>query len=226
MLLVLMVLVMGMLVAYGFDISPRQLVSIHRLKDSRPRMRQLMVAKNKESKPSFYCTSCGTDHIKWVGQCSVCAEWNTVKEFRVPKFAASGRSAGNDKRRAEDSMVKPMLMQDINLNESTSRLFVRSSELHRVLGGGIVKGSVVLMAGDPGVGKSTMLMQIGCDTIKMYKDQLNEHISVIYISGEETLEQLASRAQRLGLAAEGMHLVCDTRLDRTCKFVWVDSAGL
>jgi DNA repair protein RadA/Sms len=191
-------------------------------------------SSNKE-RQAFYCTSCGADYIKWVGQCTACSEWNTVKEFKFAKlengapqkkfgnkYKANGNKDGNSNNRlaAMENSAKAVLMKDVAVAVGEeSRIRTYSDELQRVLGGGIVKGSVVLIAGEPGIGKSTLLMQLGCGVVGDKHKHRHDHEQpgVVYISGEETSEQLASRAQRLGLSAEGVHLICDTQLDNSCE---------
>ena len=179
----------------------------------------------KAGSPTYFCTECGTEHVKWVGRCTSCKEWNTVKEFRAPKSSALDaldiRAVGaNRKKNAlggsgswlpsggpggiEGSMVP---MKDIKLDHSAQILPIFSSEVNRVLGGGIVKGSVLLLAGEPGIGKSTLLLQLAASVAKDSKRR------VVYLSGEENSEQIAARAHRLQLNTEDIYLICDIDAD-------------
>ena len=179
----------------------------------------------------FFCDSCGTEHIKWAGRCTSCKEWNTVKQFRagpaissVSSIAARartlntgagkgspwlqpGRTVGLDGGAnmfnfQNDSLLA---METIDIHKATQRLTLFSGELNRVLGNGLVRGSVILLAGEPGIGKSTLLLQLA-STVACDKAAPS---SVVYISGEENPEQIASRAHRLGLDPKNTFLICD-----------------
>jgi len=146
----------------------------------------------------FFCQSCGYESSKWMGQCPGCKEWNTFVEETVGK-----KSVG--KTRAAVSETKPVPLSAIEAS-TDERISTQMSELDRVMGGGIVSGSLVLVGGDPGIGKSTLLLQV-CRNLAAQK------IDVLYISGEESLQQIKIRAQRVGSFEDSLHLLCETNLD-------------
>jgi len=162
--------------------------------------------KNKEM-TVFYCQECGYESSKWMGQCPACKQWNTFVEEKV-KSKASGNSLGEASQAAFRSgqSAKPSVLKDITAG-SESRWMTQIGEMDRVLGGGLVKGSLVLVGGDPGIGKSTLLLQV-CR--RMSEDDRK----ILYISGEESLQQIKMRADRLGKFKEKMLLLCETDLDR------------
>lgn len=147
----------------------------------------------------FYCTECGNESSKWMGQCPACHAWNSLVEEPVTK-KSSGKSSGHV---LKDS-VKPMTIDEIELDE-TNRFTTNMEELDRVLGGGIVLGSLVLVGGDPGIGKSTLLLQV-C------KNLSDKGHQVLYVSGEESLRQIKMRAQRIGDFNSNLKLLCETDL--------------
>lgn len=157
------------------------------------------MAKGKTS--IFFCQSCGYESSKWMGQCPGCKEWNTFVEEVVDK-----KSAGTlAKQKATASEVKVLPLSQIEMTYD-KRVSTDMKELDRVLGGGIVQGSMVLVGGDPGIGKSTLLLQV-CRN-------LSEHnIKVLYISGEESLQQIKIRAERIGNFGDSLKLLCETNLD-------------
>lgn len=153
------------------------------------------MAKGKNS--VFFCQSCGYESTKWMGQCPACKEWNTMVEEVVDK-----KTTVTHKQITELQVSK---LNDVQ-SSSEERLDTHIKELNRVLGGGIVPGSLVLVGGDPGIGKSTLLLQ----TCRSLSDQ---HTSVLYISGEESLQQIKMRADRIGTFSDDMMLLCETNLD-------------
>lgn len=153
------------------------------------------MAKGKGS--VFFCQSCGYESTKWMGQCPACKEWNTMVEEVVDK-----KTTVTHKQITELQVSK---LNDVQ-SSSEERLDTHIKELNRVLGGGIVPGSLVLVGGDPGIGKSTLLLQ----TCRSLSDQ---HTSVLYISGEESLQQIKMRADRIGTFSDDMMLLCETNLD-------------
>ena len=155
------------------------------------------MAKGKQS--VFYCQSCGYESSKWAGQCPACKEWNTFVEEVVTKQAGS-------KNRSERSAAEsnPLPLSGIDA-KSEERLSTGIGELDRVLGGGIVPGSLVLVGGDPGIGKSTLLLQV-C------RQLAERHIKVLYISGEESLRQIKLRANRMGDFTDDLTLLSETDL--------------
>ena len=150
----------------------------------------------------YFCQNCGYESGKWLGQCPGCKEWNTMVEEAVTS-AAARMTGGNTSQRMQ--RVAPSVLADITvLEENRTRTDI--TELDRVLGGGIVQGSLILVGGDPGIGKSTLLLQV-CR-------RLSEHSSkVLYISGEESLTQIKMRADRIGSFGKNMLLLCETNLD-------------
>lgn len=149
----------------------------------------------------FFCQNCGFESAKWMGQCPGCKEWNTFVEEAINKN--SGTSITKIKKAAQD--VKPLPLSAItSVNEERTSTSIK--ELDRVLGGGIVKGSLVLVGGDPGIGKSTLLLQV-CRNLS------NKNHSVLYVSGEESLQQIKIRAQRIGTFTDALELLCETNLE-------------
>lgn len=152
------------------------------------------MAKNKTV---FFCKECGFESAKWLGQCPGCKAWDSFSE--EPVLKKSNQPAGIKVTR------EPELLSSIKA-ESELRLCSGIEELDRVLGGGIVKGSLVLVGGDPGIGKSTLLLQ-------MCREIVNKSRKVLYISGEESLSQIKMRAERLGVFHGELLLLCETNLD-------------
>ena len=152
------------------------------------------MAKNKTV---FFCKECGFESAKWLGQCPGCKSWDTFTEEPVIKKV--NKPAGMKSSR------EPELIANIKI-ESENRLASGIGELDRVLGGGIVQGSLVLVGGDPGIGKSTLLLQ-------MCREIIAEGKKVLYISGEESLSQIKMRAERLGLHSGELLLLCETDLE-------------
>ena len=146
----------------------------------------------------FFCKECGYESAKWLGQCPGCKEWNTFIEETVKK-KTSARLVVKDKTLVVSSI------KDITLDDE-EKLSTGLGELDRVLGGGIVKGSLILVGGDPGIGKSTLLLQV-CKNISKTGRK------VIYISGEESLKQIKLRANRMGEFSDSLLLLCETSLD-------------
>lgn len=153
------------------------------------------MAKGKNN--VFFCQECGYESSKWVGQCPACKAWNTMVEEIVDK-----KSNVTHRQITEVQVAK---LNDVQ-SSSEKRMDTHIEELNRVLGGGIVPGSLVLVGGDPGIGKSTLLLQ----TCKSLSDQ---KIAVLYISGEESLQQIKMRADRIGIFSDEMTLLCETNLD-------------
>lgn len=149
----------------------------------------------------YFCQSCGYESAKWMGQCPGCREWNTFVEEAVEKKAAGKvKSSVGGNEELKTSRISEIDMQ------SKERMETGFQELDRVLGGGIVPGSLVLVGGDPGIGKSTLLLQV-CRN-------LAESMEVLYISGEESLQQIKMRAQRIGQFSDNLQLFCETSMER------------
>ena len=142
------------------------------------------MAKGKST--VFFCQSCGYESPKWMGQCPGCREWNTFVEETVVKSEKKSTGRVSERRAAGG----PVCLSSIETKDE-ERLDTRMEELNRVLGGGIVPGSLVLVGGDPGIGKSTLLLQV-CQKLAA------DGRSVLYISGEESLKQIKLRAARIG----------------------------
>lgn len=151
-------------------------------------------------KSVFFCQSCGFESAKWMGQCPGCKEWNSFVEEVVEKKSAN--SAGKMRQAAE---LTPLPLSAIHAEDGV-RMSTGMSELDRVLGGGIVKDSLVLVGGDPGIGKSTLLLQV-CRNLSA------EGRFVLYISGEESLQQIKMRAERIGEFTDSLKLLCETNLE-------------
>lgn len=149
----------------------------------------------------FFCQACGYESAKWMGQCPACREWNTFVEEKIDKKSVS--SSG--KRTDDKKSAQPLPISKIKASEEL-RLITGIKELDRVLGGGIVKGSLVLVGGDPGIGKSTLLLQ-------MCKKAAEQKVPVLYVSGEESLNQIKMRAERIGNFTDSLKLLCETNLD-------------
>ena len=159
----------------------------------------MAAASSKSRKTIFYCSNCGYESTKWMGQCPGCHEWNTFAE--EPVRAGGMRQSPAGRKR---TLARPVKLSEVTAetNERTSTGF---TELDRVLGGGIVTGSMILIGGDPGIGKSTILLQV-C------KNLAGRGRNVLYISGEESLAQIRMRADRIGGEAESLYLLCETNL--------------
>lgn len=156
----------------------------------------------KAARITFACEQCGYEALKWLGRCPSCQEWNTLVETRTVKAAGPGVASVSA---AVAASVTPRRLAEID-PEAEERASTGLAELDRVLGGGVVPGSVVLIGGDPGVGKSTLLLQ-ACNRFATMNGP------TLYVSGEESLQQVALRARRLGLQAEDLILLAETDVD-------------
>lgn len=159
----------------------------------------------KAKNTAFFCKECGYESAKWFGQCPACKEWNTFVEEPVSKTKSAKGIAGTSQRAAASSAPVPVEINSVSFEEN-DRTSTGIAELDRVLGGGIVAGSLVLVGGDPGIGKSTLLLQMCYNLSAEGKD-------VLYISGEESLKQIKLRADRIGKCSGTLKLLCETSLD-------------
>ena len=150
----------------------------------------------------FFCNSCGYESSKWMGQCPGCKSWNTFVEETVNRQTAKGRNSLSSA--ISSGSTKPISLSSIELLDE-DKIDTHIEELNRVLGGGIVRGSLTLVGGDPGIGKSTLLLQV-CRLLS------EDKVSVLYISGEESLKQIKMRAERIGEFSESLKLLCETDL--------------
>jgi len=162
------------------------------------------VTKKKTS--AYVCNDCGADYAKWQGQCGECGAWNTLSEVRL----GGGKSTSGGRRSsgfagAADGTVR--VLQDIAVDE-VSRISTGTKELDLVLGGGLVPGSCILIGGEPGAGKSTLLLQTLCI--------LGQHHKTLYVTGEESPQQVAMRAQRLGLPTDQVQVMAETNVETVC----------
>lgn len=151
----------------------------------------------QKTKTVYFCSNCGNESPKWLGRCPACGEWNTFVEEKIVQ------AKGSRSKRKEDESSKPVKLSEIEQGEET-RIKMPSSELNRVLGGGLVTGSLTLLGGEPGVGKSTLLLQ---NLLSMRNRR------ILYVSGEESASQLKMRADRLGKVSEDTYILCETDLD-------------
>ena len=158
------------------------------------------MAKSKK-KTVFFCKQCGYESSKWLGQCPGCHEWDSFVEEPVAK-AVPGVS-GTVSATKKDAV--PTLLSNVTTDDE-NRISTKISEMDRVLGGGIVVGSLVLVGGDPGIGKSTLLLQ-------MCRNLSDEGKKVLYVSGEESLRQIKMRAERLGTFSRDISILCETDID-------------
>lgn len=154
-----------------------------------------------KAKSLFYCTECGNESLKWQGRCPACGAWNTIVE--QPAAESKKKSSAASSVRS-GGLRRPQPIAEVEAVDEL-RFNTGMNELDRVLGGGAVKGSLVLVGGAPGIGKSTLMLQI-CDNLCRFAD-------VLYVSGEESERQIKLRAQRLGVRDEGLYLFSETNLD-------------
>ncbi len=166
-------------------------------------------------KTVYVCQECGYETPKWMGQCPNCNEWNTLEEEVIAdKKAVVGTMSSTAVKKVISSAKA---LSDINISDE-ERYVTEISELDRVLGGGIVKGSVVLLSGDPGIGKSTILLQM-CESMR---DKLN----ILYVSGEESQVQIKLRAKRLGVAGDNVTIMTETDTQAICEYIMAQKPDL
>lgn len=156
----------------------------------------------KAKKSVFFCQNCGHEESKWLGQCPMCKEWNTFVEEKIT-VSSGGKSGVVRSGKEKGFNIVPLA--DVSTDED-ERIKTQIQELDRVLGGGIVAGSLVLVGGDPGIGKSTLLLQV-CQKLSSINKK------VLYISGEESLKQIKLRANRMGEFSGNLYLLCETNLE-------------
>ena len=158
-------------------------------------------------KTAYVCNDCGAEFSRWQGQCSACKAWNTISEVRL---ISASNSAKNDRFSgyAGETRAKIQTLSEISLQE-TPRFTSGFKELDRVLGGGIVPGSAILIGGHPGAGKSTLLLQVMCGLAK--------NMTALYVTGEESLQQVAMRANRLNLPTDKLNMLSETSVEQICN---------
>lgn len=166
-----------------------------------------------DKKTMYVCSACGKEYQKWMGQCTFCGAWNTLEETVVSTAKTAAKSVGVKTVTA----IKPTAINKIE-DESEVRFSTGMKELDRVLGGGIVKGSLILLSGEPGAGKSTLLIQI-CEF-------LAKKLSVLYVSGEESAKQIKLRASRLGVFDPNIQVVSETDMESICGYIETEKPGL
>ena len=161
-----------------------------------------------KTKTAFVCNDCGSDYAKWQGQCHDCKAWNTLVEIRLGPAKGSGRIGGgvtaSSRAGFAGALADATVLKDIDLQD-LPRFSTGAEEFDRVLGGGLVPGSSILIGGNPGAGKSTLLLQTMC--------HLASTMDALYITGEESLQQVAMRAQRLNLPTDKLRLMAETNIE-------------
>lgn len=173
------------------------------------------MAKDK-LKTIYVCTNCGETALRWVGRCPSCGEWNTMTEDVVrEEKKTAGRTVSKSLLQAQTQILP---LAQVSAVEEKSRIVTKISELDRVLGGGIVLGSVVLLGGEPGAGKSTLLLQL-CGAV-------SPKLNVLYVTGEESVRQIKLRALRLGIHEENITLAAETDVDAICALIETQRPGL
>jgi len=158
-------------------------------------------------KTAYVCSDCGSEYPKWQGQCDDCGAWNTLSEVRLAPARKSGSASVGRLGGFAGTTSQVQSLQDIDTAEMP-RIGTGSEEFDRVLGGGLVPGSAILIGGHPGAGKSTLLLQILC--------RLAEQVEALYVTGEESLQQVALRARRLGVATNRLKLLSETNVENIC----------
>ena len=154
----------------------------------------------KAPKIAYVCSDCGAEYSKWMGQCKECYAWNTISEIRLV--------SAQESKKNDETSGKVQALSEISLQE-VPRFSSGFNELDRVLGGGVVPGSAILIGGHPGAGKSTLLLQVMCG--------LSKEIPTLYVTGEESLQQVAMRANRLGLPTEHLKMLSETSVEHICN---------
>ncbi|MBW1932396.1 MAG: DNA repair protein RadA [Deltaproteobacteria bacterium] len=164
------------------------------------------MSRDKDTKTVYVCRLCGQTSAKWLGRCPGCGEWHTLVDEPVDTLVRKGRSL------LSASQSAPLPLLEVSTDVDEARIFIGMNEMDRVLGGGLVPGSLVLLAGEPGIGKSTLLLQILCHLASNQK-------KILYVSGEESLAQIRMRSERLGKIPESLWVACESELDRIIEIV-------
>ena len=159
-----------------------------------------------KTKTVFICNQCGYESAKWYGKCPTCGEWDSMNEEQI----ITETSKKSTSKRVSSVSDKVLSLSKID-SSTELRYDTGVGELNRVLGGGLVRGSLVLLSGDPGIGKSTILLQI-CE-------YLSQKLSVLYVSGEESAYQIKMRAKRLGVTSEDLAIMCETDAELICEYI-------
>jgi DNA repair protein RadA/Sms len=157
-----------------------------------------------KTKSAYVCNDCGADFVRWQGQCTECGAWNSISEVRLPSLTKQQRFDGY----AGATAAKVIRLDQVDLQD-VPRFSSGFAEFDRVLGGGIVPGSAILIGGSPGAGKSTLLLQIMCGLATTDK--------ALYVTGEESLQQVALRAHRLGLPTQNLMMLAETNVETICQ---------
>ena len=173
------------------------------------------MAKGKST--AYFCSDCGYESAKWTGQCPACKSWNTMVEEPVSQIKTVGKGGTGSARKVSADTARPVMLSEIVLDEE-DRIRTGFDELDRVLGSGIVRGSLVLVGGDPGIGKSTLLLQL-CGAI-------SRQVNVLYITGEESARQIKLRATRLRVEEENIMLAAETDIGSICDLVEQTKPGI
>ena len=165
-----------------------------------------------KGKTAYVCSECGYETGRWLGRCPSCGAWNTMTEDVVaePAKSSSGRAAAPVRVTGQTSL-KPLKLKNVSTTEEKSRIVTGIAELDRVLGGGIVLGSVILIGGEPGIGKSTILLQL-CGEVSRTR-------SVLYVTGEESVRQIKLRAVRLDVPQDNISIVAESDVDEICGLI-------
>lgn len=160
-----------------------------------------------KQRSAYVCNDCGSDYSNWQGQCKDCGAWNTLTEIKLSSSPRQAKDARFSGFAGVAGKQKMQTLDKINLKE-LPRFSSGAGEFDRVLGGGLVHGSAILIGGNPGAGKSTLLLQTMC--------HLAQSMDALYVTGEESLQQVAMRAQRLGLPTDKLNMLCETNIELIC----------
>ena len=181
-----------------------------------------MTRATRKATTAFVCSECGADFGKWQGQCNECGAWNTISEIVLAPASRRSRGAGSRAggggsgwTGASDNQVMDLSLVS---DQEQQRTQTGIGELDRVLGGGLVAGSVVLIGGDPGIGKSTLLLQMVA--------AVGKRLTGLYITGEESLAQVAARGRRLDLELAGLRCLAETHVERIVQLIATEKPGV